>query len=89
MKSRAAALLAPVREWFVLERAERTAREYTTAQQVLIAEHARAAECRMRAARGVADAVPAATLLLSSVKHLLRAKRRQRATKTLRLERFA
>jgi hypothetical protein len=74
MRSRAAAVLAPLREWLLLERAQTTVRLYTPAQHALVAAHTRAAERRIRAARAAADALAAATLLRLGILHLLLAK---------------
>jgi hypothetical protein len=70
-----AALLAPIREWFLLERAESTIRSYTSAQQAAVRAHCAAAELRLRAARSLADPVAACVLVRDAALHLLRANR--------------
>ncbi len=74
MTSRAKAVLAPVREWLVLEKAESTARAYTPAQQARVAAHTRAAESRIRAARSLSEPLSASVLLRSAIHQLVYAR---------------
>ncbi len=71
MRSRAAVLFAPVREWSLLEEAESTARRYTSPPEPLVAGHVRAAENHLRASCRLGDALPASVLLRLDIVHLL------------------
>jgi hypothetical protein len=71
MKSRAAALFAPIREWFLLEQAASTIRGYTSVQHALVGAHVRAANARLRAAKTLVDPLSASVLLRDGILHLL------------------
>ncbi len=60
-----------LREYFALRRAEQTVRGYEARQQARVRAHAAAAGTRRSAGRRVWQAVPAAALLLESVRHYL------------------
>jgi hypothetical protein len=57
------AMIAPVREFFTLARAEKTARAYAPPQQARIREYFDAAERRLSAGRRLEQSVPSAALL--------------------------
>src|SRR5271165_5753415 len=63
----AAAILRPVREFFLLQERERTVAAYTPAQHRRVAELRAAADERLAAARRLASAVSACLLLREAV----------------------
>ena len=69
-----ASFLMPLREFFLLERAESTVSTYAPAQFTQVREHVEAAARRLEAARRVAQAAPASELLKIAVIHLLLAR---------------
>jgi hypothetical protein len=80
MRSRAAALFAPIREWFLLEQAESTVHGYTPVQHALIGAHVRAADTRLRAAKTLVDPLSASVLLRDGIRHLLSAQASARSS---------
>jgi hypothetical protein len=64
-------LTAPIREFFLLDRAEKAIRAYTPAQHSRVREYFDAGERRLRAARHIPQAIPAAALLREAVERYL------------------
>ena len=64
---RPAAVIAPVRDFFLLEEPERALSAYTPAQRILVVDLRRAGEARLRAARRAPSPLVACVLLRDSI----------------------
>jgi hypothetical protein len=69
---RPAAVIAPVRDFFLLEEPERALSAYTPAQRILVVDLRRAGEARLRAARRAPSPLVACVLLRDSIAMLAR-----------------